>query len=187
MRMKRKLSIVFALMLALTLSSRLEAQTFGAPNEMKGKFVVGGNFNLGIAGNCFYAGLAPQAGYRLTRSLEIGARVGYDLKYYWDPYGNYYYHYFAGAVYASYEIYSGIFVQVEDEEIGSLFSGTDVNGLKFNWTNSVFVGGGYRQYYDATGFAFFSLMYNLSWDPTSVNYTPYGNPFVIRVGICKGL
>ena len=187
MIMKRKLCILFALMMAVTLSSRLEAQTFGAPEIMKGKLVVGGNADLGLAGHCFYVGVAPQAGYRLTRSLEVGARVGYDLQYFWDIYGNYYYHYFAGSLYANYEIFSGIYLQVEDEEMCCLISGTDVDGVMPNWCNSIFVGGGYRQYYSETSYFYYSVMYNLSWDYTYSSFTPYANPFVVRVGFCKGL
>ena len=79
--MKKIVSIIFALALTGTLSYQLEAQTFGAPEVMKGKIVVGGNGDIGVAGNCFYVGVAPQAGYRLTRSLEVGTRLGYALNY----------------------------------------------------------------------------------------------------------
>lgn len=184
--MKKIVLIVFALSLTFALTNQLEAQTFGAPEYMKGKLVVGGNADLGLAYNCFYVGVAPQAGFRLTRSLEVGARLGYDLRYYWDYYGNYFYHFFAGAVYANYEIFSGIYVQVEDEEMCSLIRGTDI-ALKPIWTNSVFVGGGYRQYYGQTSYIYYSILYNLSWDYNYDSYTPYANPFVVRVGFCKGL
>ena len=189
MKMKRIISVVFALMLTVTLSSRLEAQTFGAPEIMKGKIVVGGNANLGFAYDCFYFGIAPQAGLRLTRSLEVGARLGYDLNYYYGDYygyGSYYAHFFSGALYANYEIINGIYVQVEDEEVCSLLSGFENGTGTSSWCNSVFVGGGYRQYYDPTGYFYYSVMYNLSWDYTYSSFTPYASPFVVRVGFCKG-
>lgn len=186
MKMKRIVSIIFALVLTATFSYQLEAQTFGAPEYMKGKLVLGGNADLGFAGNCFYVGVAPQAGYRLTRSLEVGARIGYDLQYYWDYYGNYYYHYFAGALYANYEIFGGIYAEVEDEEMCCLFSGTNQGPVATQWSNNVFVGGGYRQYYDATSYFYYSILYNLSWDYSYNSFTPYASPFVIRVGFCKG-
>lgn len=185
MMMKKIVSIIFALVLSASFSYQLEAQTFGAPEYMKGKLVLGGNADLGFAGNCFYVGVAPQAGYRLTRSLEVGARLGYDLQYYWDYYGNYYYHYFAGALYANYEIFGGIYAEVEDEEMCCLFSGTDMNPAT-QWSNNVFVGGGYRQYFNATNYFYYSILYNLSWDYSYNSYTPYASPFVIRVGYCKG-
>lgn len=187
MMMKKFVSIIFALALTVTLSYQLEAQTFGAPEVMKGKIVVGGNADLGFAYNCFYVGVAPQVGYRLTRSLEVGARMGYDLRYFWDYYGNYYYHFFAGALYANYEIYHGIYAQVEDEEMCCLISGTNLGAATTNWSNNFFIGGGYRQYYNATSFVFYSLHYNLSWDYSYNSFTPYASPFVVRVGFCKGL
>lgn len=187
MKMKKIVSVIFAMALGLTLSNRLEAQIFGAPEYMKGKVVVGGNADLGFAYDCFYIGVAPQAGYRLTPSLEVGARLGYDLRYFWDYYGNYYYHFFAGALYANYEVFSGLYVHVEDEEICCLVSGTDLGAVQTNWSNSVFVGGGYRQYFNETSYAYYSVLYNLSWDYSYNNFTPYASPFVVRVGYCKGL
>lgn len=189
MMMKRIIAIAFALMMALTLPSRLDAQTFGAPEVMKGKVVLGGNADLGVAYNCFYLGVAPQAGLRLTRSLEVGVRLGYDMNYYFGDnyyYDSYFAHYFSGAVYANYELFSGIYVQVEDEEVCCLLSGLETGANKPGWCNSVFVGGGYRQYYNVTSFMYYSIMYNLSWDYTYSSFTPYANPFVVRVGFCKG-
>ncbi len=185
--MKRNLLLWFTLIFLTTVSYQVDAQTFGAPEAMKGKIVVGGNGDLGIAGNCFYVGVAPQAGYRLTRSLEVGARLGYALDYYWNYYGNRFYHFFSGALYANYEIFHGIYVQVEDEETCCLIRGTDLGTNSPSWYNSVFVGGGFRQYYSATSFVYYSLMYNLSWDYDFNGGSPYANPFVIRVGFCKGL
>lgn len=172
------------------LSNQLEAQAFGAPESMKGKVVIGGNGDLGFAYDCFYMGIAPQVGLRLTRNLEIGARLGYDMNYYTGDY--YYYdsycaHYFSGALYANYEIFSGIFAQVEDEEVCCLFSGLEAGSDTPKWCNSVFVGGGYRQYYDATSYLYYSVMYNLSWDYAYGSFTPYASPFVVRVGFCKAL
>lgn len=186
MKMKKLVSIIFALVMTMTLANQLEAQIFGAPESMKGKVVVGGNADLGFAGNCFYVGVAPQAGLRLTRSLEVGARLGYDLRYFWDYYGNYFYHYFAGSLYANYEIFGGIYAQVEDEEVCCLVSATDLNSVQSKWSNNIFVGGGYRQYFNQTSFVYYSLLYNLSWDYSHTSYSPYANPFVIRIGFCKG-
>ena len=185
--MKKIVSIIFAMALTITLSYQLEAQTFGAPEVMKGKIVVGGNGDIGMAGNCFYVGVAPQVGYRLTRSLEVGARLGYTLNYYWGYYGNEFDHFFSGALYTNYEIYRGIYLQVENEETCCLIRGTDMGDIEPQWCNSFFVGGGYRQYYNASSYVYYSLMYNLSWDYGYNSFTPYASPFVFRVGFCKGL
>ena len=189
--MKRKLTILFAFTIMMSLMSSAEAQSFGGPESMKGKVVVGGDLGLGLYGNSFYFGVAPQAGYRLTRSLEVGVRLGYDLYYHWRDYyyGNYFCHYFSGSAYANYEIYKGIYLHVEDEEMCSLTRGKALNPTAPRWYNSVFVGAGYRQYASAKDFVFYSILYNLSWDyGYGGNYdSPYASPFVIRMGYCFAL
>ena len=181
--MKRILTITFALVLTLMTSYRLEAQTFGGPESMKGKVVVGGDFGLGLYGGAFYVGVAPQAGYRLTRSLEAGVRLGYDLYYNYNYLsGNYFCHYFSGSAYLNYEVFSGFFLHVEDEELCLLVRGHDINPTAPTWYNSVVAGIGYRQYW-GSGFTFYSLLYNISWDYNS----PYNSPFMVRVGYCYAL
>lgn len=189
--MKRKLSILFALALTVMLFSTVEAQTFGGPESMKRKVVVGGDFGLGFYGNSFYVGVAPQAGYRLTRSLEVGVRLGYDLNYYYGNayYGNYFCHYFSGSAYANLEVFRGIYLHAEDEEMCLLVRGKALNPSAPNWYNSLFVGVGYRQYYSPTAYYFYSILYNLSWDygyNGNAN-SPYASPFVVRVGFCQAL
>lgn len=188
--MKRFFSTTLVFLLTVLMFQQLEAQSFGAPEIMKGKVVFGGNADLGFARNCFYVGVAPQAGYRLTRNLEVGLRLGYDMDYYYGNYyyGNYFAHYFSGAVYANYEIFSGIYAHVEDEEMCRLVSGHAIETSRLNWYNSVFVGGGYRQYFNETSYTFYSVLYNLSYGVgLNGSYdSPYANPFIIRVGYCKG-
>ncbi len=183
MKMKRIISIVFALLLTVTLSSQVQAQDFGGPESMRHKVVVGGGFNLGFNGNSFYVGVSSQAGFRLTRSLELGLRVGYDLYYHYRDYyyGNYFCHYFSAAAYANFEVFRGIYLQVEDEELCQLVSGHTIGTNAPTWYNSVFAGIGYRQYW-GNSYTYYSVLYNLSWD----YYSPYASPFVVRVGYCYG-
>lgn len=182
--MKRIVTIVALAIFMGFLSTAAYSQQFGAPEVMNKKLVLGGDANLGLAGNYLYVGIAPQAGFRLTRSLEAGVRLGYDLNYVWRSayYGSYFCHYFSGSVYANYEVFSGIYLHVEDEEMCSLYSGKNLTQDVVEWYNSVFVGVGYRQYFN-TSYTFYSVLYNLSWE---YGY-PYSNPFVIRVGYCKAL
>lgn len=188
MKMKRIISILFALVLSMTLSSTIKAQVFGAPDFMKGKKVVGGIFAAGYSSGCLHVGAAPQFAYRLTRSLEIGVRVGYDLyHYYASPYyGSYNSHFFSGAVYANYEIFHGIYVHVEDEESCMFVRGQALNPSTPTWYNSAFVGGGYRQYTSEASFVYFAFLYNLSWSYAHPGDSPYVNPYVIRMGYCFG-
>lgn len=188
MKMKRIISVLFALVLSVTVSSTVKAQIFGGPDFMKGKMVAGGIFNAGYSSGCLHLGIAPQFGYRLTRSLEIGVRVGYDLYHYYNSpyYGRYNSHFFSGALYANFEIFQGIFVHVEDEESCMLVRGNALNPTTPNWYNSAFVGGGYRQYTSANSYVYFAFLYNLSWSYAHPSESPYVNPFVIRTGYCIG-
>ena len=181
--MKRKRLILLVLMLTALLSPQLKAQVFGGPESMRGKTLVGGDFGLGMYGNSFYVSVAPQAGYRLTRSLEAGVRLGYELYYHYGDYayGNYFCHYFSGAAYLNLEVFSGIYLHAEDEELCLLVSGKSLETSASSWYNSVLVGGGYRQYW-GNDYTFYSILYNLSWDYDS----PYSSPFVVRVGYCHG-
>ena len=181
--MKRLFTLAVAMILAVTVTQQLSAQTFGGPEYMKKKVVVGGDFGLGFYNSSFYVGVAPQAGYRLTRSLEAGVRLGYDLYYHYRNYnyGNYFCHYFSGSAYLNYEIFRGLYLQAEDEEMCLLVSGKAIETSASSWYNSVFVGGGYRQYW-GNSYTYYSILYNLSWD----YYSPYASPFVIRVGYCIG-
>lgn len=189
MKMKRIVSFVIAVMLAGLFGASANAQIFGASEAFKGKVIVGGNFNAGFVGNGVCVGIAPQVGYRLTRSLEVGVRLGYELDFYNDYYyGHFFYHYFTGAAYANLEIVRGVYIQVEDEELCSLVRGSGVNALNPSWYNSLFVGIGYRQFYNETSFAYVACFYNLSWDYGYYATTnPYNSPLLMRVGYCFAL
>ena len=189
MKMKRFITVLFALALGLTTSFSLKAQAFGAPAFMKGKMVVGGIFNAGYSTGCLHVGVAPQFGYRLTRSLEVGVRLGYDLSHYYrDPYyGSHNWHFFSGAAYANFEVFRGLYLHVEDEESCVLVRGQSLNPSAPKWYNSAFVGAGYRQYAGDGSYVYFAFLYNLSWSYYNVDSSPYANPFVIRVGYCFGL
>lgn len=161
-----------------------------APLEMKGKTVVGGHVSGGASGNCIYFTLSPQIGYRLSKGLEAGVRLGYSLQYYFDSYyGNCSVHHFSAGLYANYEIYRGIYLHVEDEESCLMTSeGFFSNPTAPQWYNSLFIGGGYRQYFSTTAYAYVSLLYNLSWDYTSDGWvnSPYSRPLLYRMGYCYG-
>jgi hypothetical protein len=108
--MKRIVTIATLALLMGILPMTAQAQTWGAPDYMKGKLVTGGQIGAGFSGNTLHLGIAPQLGFRPIRSLEVGIRLGYDLDYHFRSYYNPYsvcYHYFSGAIYANYEIFRG--------------------------------------------------------------------------------
>lgn len=181
--------VSFCLIVLAMCTATVSAQLPKAPSEMKGKIVTGGNFGFDIWGNTLYFSVSPQIGYRLTRGLEAGVRLGYDLNYTFDRYyGNWSVHHISAGAYINYEIIKGIYVHLEDEETCRLvFDGLVSNGSGPRWYNSLFVGAGYRQYISETGYAYITLLYNLRWDYSvgEVN-SPYSRPLMVRVGYCFG-
>ena len=180
--MKRFVKILLVVLMGFGMASNLQAQTMGAPDYMKGKYVTGGSIGAGFSGNQFYFGVAPQFGYRITRSLEAGVRLGYDLHYYIDYYyGSYFTHIISGSVYSNLEVIWGLYVHAEYEKQCVLHTGKDVTNVGPSWYDSMLVGAGYRQYYSGNQFVYYSILYDLNWD----YYTSlYNNPFVIRMGYC---
>ena len=79
-RNMKRLAIIASLCLMLFgFVSKASAQFLPDVPDMKGKFVVGGDFNLGLYGNSFNFGSAPQVGYRIFSPWEVGVRNVYDL------------------------------------------------------------------------------------------------------------
>jgi len=181
---------LMALVVAVALGpTSAYAQRFGAPEQMKGKIVLGGDLGAGYAGRTLYFSIAPQVGYRLTKNLEVGTRIGYSMNYYnnyYSSYGRYFSHFFSGALYANYEIFAGIYAHVEDEAVISLVSGPAITSSNTRWYNSVLAGIGYRQYASPNSFVFYSLLYDLSYDYVNDD-SPYMGPFVVRVGFCYAI
>lgn len=165
--------------------AKVSGQSLEIP-DLKGKIVYGGNFGGGMTGNVLNLSIAPQVGYRVLGPWEVGIRGIYDMTCYFDKVnGNVYDHYFGLAPYTNYEVFSGLFLHVEDEVMYG-FSRWKHETEASQWFNSVFVGGGYRQYTYSGSFAYFMVLYNLSWGNLSANGldTPYASPFSVRVGYC---
>ncbi len=184
--MKRITTLLATLLFALCFTNNVSAQLLPDVPQMKGRWVMGGNFAAGMYGNCLNLGISPQIGYRVFDCLEVGTRLIYELDYIFDRQnGNYSFHYFGGAAYTSFRVYKGIFIHAEDEVLYGMnvYNHTVSKG---KWFNSVFAGAGYRQYFSNRGFAYLLVLYNLSYDLNGSLETPYAQPIVFRVGYCFG-
>lgn len=154
--------------------------------DMKGAVVVGGNLGFGASDYVLIANVAPQVGKRLTENLECGMRLSYNMNHFFrsaynDPYTL---NYFGAGVYANYEFFRTVFVHVEDEALYKMvFYNKSYVPDESRWYNSVFVGGGYRQYASDRSFVQLSVLWNLNdfYDPITGDSSPYTNP-VFRVG-----
>ena len=185
MKMKRFGVIVALFVMLFGCSLQSQAQLFGPENGMKGRVVYGGNFGFGVSGYYLNLLLAPQVGYRITNSWEIGVRGTYNLQCYFNRvYGNETYHWFGPGAYTNLEIAYGIFAHAEYE---GLYCVSNFNHQQVatpqRWFNSYFAGGGYRTYMENGSFAYFMILYNLGWHNINVE-TPYRTPVLIRVGYC---
>ena len=155
--------------------------------DMKGKFTKGGDFDFGMYGHTLNFAIGPQVGYRIFSPWEVGLRGVYNLYCSFDAlYGNEYYHYFGVSPYSNFQIYKGLFVHAEYENLYGLVR-YNHETLGGEWYNSIFIGGGYRSYsYDGDSYYYLMVLYNLSWGgPETWNgLYPYSSPIVMRVGFC---
>lgn len=187
-KMKRFAIIASFCLMFLGFVGKASAQLLSEVPDMKGKFVVGGNVGGGMYGNCLNLSVAPQFGYRIFSPWEVGVRGVYELSCDFNRVlGSSYAHYFGMAPYTNLQVYKGLFIHFEDEVMYG-FSRWNHSTTGSIWFNSVFVGGGYRQYDYSGSYVYFMLLYNLSWGALATGgmETPYAQPIVIRVGYCFG-
>ncbi len=184
--MKRFGIIALLGLMLLGLGGKAQAQLLPDVPNLKGKVIYGGNFGFGMSGNYLNLSVAPQVGYRIFNPWEAGVRGIYSLQAWFDRvYGNEYGHYFGVAPYTNFQVYKGLFLHVEDEVMYGLTRWNhETQGGR--WYNSTFVGAGYRQYSYSGSFAYFLVLYNLSWGnpKTGMWDTPYNSPIEIRFGYC---
>lgn len=183
----KRFAIVASLCLMLFgFVGKASAQFIPDVPDLKGKMIYGGNFGFGMYGNSLSLSIAPQMGYRVFNPWEVGLRGIYDFDCYFDRLkGNAYGHYFGVAPYTNFQFYKGLFVHVEDEIMYGI-TRWKKETLRNQWYNSVFVGGGYRQYSYDGSYVYLMVLYNLSWGviPSGNWDTPYGSPLSLRVGYC---
>lgn len=184
--MKRFAIIAALSVMLLGFCGKASAQILSDVPDLKGRVIYGGNFGFGISGNFLNLSLSPQIGYRIFNPWEIGVRGTYNLQCYFDRYnGNRYSHYLGVAPYTNVQIYKGLFLHVEDEVMYG-FSRWNHETQAGRWFNTIFAGGGYRQYTYNGSYAYFMVLYNLSWGllNNSAWETPYNSPFELRFGYC---
>ena len=144
--MKRFAIIASLCLMLFGIAGKASAQILPDVPDMKGKLVVGGDFDLGLYGNYFNFGIAP---------------------------------------YTNCQVYKGLFLHVEDEVMYGL-SRYNHSTTGSSWFNSLFVGGGLRQYAYNGSYVYYMVLYNLSWGGiVAGNWgTPYSSPIAMRVGYC---
>ncbi len=182
----KTLVLIFALTAFGTVANA-QQNFLGEQPQFASRWVFGGDLGLGFSNYGSNILISPQVGYRITNAWEFGTRLTYNfysynqggLKFSTNNYG--------GGFYTSYEIFRGLFAHAENEILSyeQVFydpSNFDITGRERKIIHSVFIGGGYRQYFSSRGFASIMILYNLN----ETLDTPYTNP-LFRIGFGFGL
>ncbi|MDP3461259.1 MAG: hypothetical protein Q8S18_00555 [Bacteroidales bacterium] len=178
--MSRRLLIVL-LFTTFCLFSEVSAQLFGEQPEFESKWVFGGGLGLGFSNTGSNILISPQIGYMLNPRWELGTRLTYNYFSYKDQFVKFSTHNYGGGLYTSYDIFHGLFAHVENEWLSYEIVYQNLERERA-LVHSFFVGGGYRQYFSAKGYASFMILYNLNETIDS----PYQNP-MFRIGFGFGL
>jgi len=155
--------------------------------QFQRKWVLGGDFGLGFSNYGSNIAISPQIGYRLTNAWEVGTRLTYNYYSYRQDQIKFTTNNYGGGFYTIYELFAGFFAQAENEILSYekvYFDPLtfDIMSKERTTVHSVFIGGGYRQYFSSRGFASITVLYNLNETPD----TPYSNP-LFRIGFGFGL
>lgn len=172
------------------------AQRFNDEDDAS-RWFLGGNIGLQF-GSVTLVDVSPIVGYMLTERFALGTGISYKYyrirNYFYDPYQNRYLnfqsHIYGGPVFVRYYIGRQFFAHSEYEYLRfrNEFYVQNTSGQRFDKrfqhvnVHSVFIGGGYRQFFGAAGAFEIMVLWNLNETPES----PYNNP-VIRMGVMIGL
>lgn len=165
-------------------------------DEDRKRWFAGGNIGLQF-GYVTLIDVSPFVGYMLTDRLAVGAGATYKYyrirNYFYDPYQGRHQHFqshiYGGPAFARYFITRQFFAHTEYEflrfrnEIYVQNPAGQRYDRQYRHVNvhSMFIGGGYRQYFGSANAFEIMLLYNLNETPD----TPYNNP-VIRMGFAIG-
>ncbi|KAF0129706.1 MAG: hypothetical protein FD155_2298 [Bacteroidetes bacterium] len=176
-------SIIFIFILFF--SSGISAQQVAGNPPAESRWVFGGDFGLGFSSYGSNILISPQVGYKLTPAWEAGVRLTYNYYSYKDRLVKFSSNNYGGGLYTSYVIFKGLFVHLENELLSyqrAIITQGSVVDKERIAVHSVFIGGGYRQYFSSNSYASIMILYNLNETLNS----PYENP-MFRVGFGFGL
>lgn len=171
---------------------------FGQPSGDKSKddfknsnrFYVGGGIGFGISSYSTFIGLTPVIAYRVSPSVDVGARFTYTYNRYTDSYTNekYSFNDFGIGAFGRYYLFffNDLFIHGEYEALNYEYidqSSTYVDVVKSrSWVSSLLIGAGYRQWIGNNAFVGMSVLFNL----LDTYNSPYSNP-IYRIGVGVGI
>lgn len=168
---------------------------FGQPRSkgemeavMEKRFYIGGGLGFGMSSYSTLLMVAPVVGYRVSPSFDVGTRLNYTYYYFNDSPLKYSTNNFGAGVFARYYLFffSDLFAHAEYEVLNYeqvyVNSNWEVDHKERIWVSSMFLGGGYRQWFGQHAFVELVVLFNLL---DSID-SPYSNP-IFRIGVGVGL
>ncbi|MDA3944002.1 MAG: hypothetical protein PF694_10740 [Bacteroidetes bacterium] len=187
--MTKNIKVLFVLLALASFSSTSNAQQnfLGEQPQFENRWVFGGDFGLGFSSYGSNILISPQVGYRITPAWELGSRLTYNYYSYRQGSIKFSTNNYGGGFYTSYEIFRGLFAHLENEILSYEQVYYNINPFEITKRDrkiihSIFIGGGYRQYFSGRAFASIMILYNLN----ETLDTPYSNP-LFRIGFGFGL
>jgi len=170
------LSLIFFLGFSFCTLAQREIDLEEKP-PLKDRLYYGGNFGMQF-GTVTLIDISPLVGVMITPKFSSGLGVTYqffdDRRYVGGQTSSY-----GGRVFSRYNVLPNIFLHGEFESIN--FDNYNLISDQFEriWSNALFLGGGYFAPFGRNGGANFTFLYNVLHDNLR---SPYGEPYVIRVG-----
>jgi hypothetical protein len=149
------------------------------------KVFVGGNLGAQF-GNVTTVNISPIVGYRITPKISAG--IGITYQYYSIRTYNYETHIYGGRIFARYQPLSFLFLHAEAEALNWNCPREEPLPIGFTterlWSPGLLAGGGFTQPIGGGGSSIYIMgLYNFLYNSCS----PYGSPFVLRIGANFGL
>jgi hypothetical protein len=180
MLLSKSKSLLLFFILFIGFGSATMAQREYYPGDsipFKDRLYFGGNFRMQF-GTVTLIDFSPLVGVMITPKFSSGVGVTYqyfnDQRYIGGETSSY-----GGRLFSRYNVLPNIFLHAEYESIN--FDNYNFLSERFEriWSDALFLGGGYFAPFGPRGGANFTFLYNVLHDNLR---SPYGEPYVIRVG-----
>ncbi|MEB2775605.1 hypothetical protein SYJ56_09810 [Algoriphagus sp. D3-2-R+10] len=176
--LKSKYLLLFFLAFALfQTTSFAQREIYSDSVAFKDRLYYGGNFGMQF-GTVTLIDFSPLVGVMITPKFSSGVGITYqyfnDKRFIGGETSSY-----GGRLFSRYNIFPNIFLHAEYESINFDNYNLFTDQFERIWSNALFLGGGYFAPFGSRGGVNFTFLYNVLHDNLR---SPYGEPYVIRVG-----
>ena len=177
--LKNKYCLLFFFLAFICATNAFAQREFypGDSIPFKDRLYFGGNFGMQF-GTVTLIDASPLVGVMITPKSSSGVGVTYqyfnDRRFIGGETSSY-----GGRLFSRYNVLPNIFLHAEYESINFDNYNFRTDDFERIWSNALFLGGGYFAPFGPRGGANFTFLYNMLHDNLR---SPYGEPYVIRVG-----